>query len=247
MRFLYESITSSGGRPYNEDSVHAQAVGKGLLAIVADGLGSHGGGDIASALAVHELCEYWRQNDAVTRETLLAGFGLANQAVLAAQTPGRGMRTTAVLLLCNETEAAVAHIGDSRCYHFAGGHVAFQTTDHSVSQLAVDLGEITPAQIRFHEDRNRLYRALGNERPPGKKGAEVKFLHDLKDGDAFLLCSDGFWEYVEDDEMEADLQGAESPRAWVTSMLARIGARVDGANDNLSAIGVILRDGPREA
>ena len=238
MRFFYESVTSAGGRPYNEDSVHARAQGNRLLAIVADGLGSHGGGDIASTLAVRELSAYWQQNRPVTKEALLDGFRLANEAVLAAQSPGREMRTTAAMLLCDEEHTAVAHIGDSRCYYFSGGRAAFQTTDHSVSQLAVDRGQITAAQIRFHEDRNRLLRALGNEQPPGKKGADVAFLDHLRAGDAFLLCSDGFWEYVTECEMEADLCKAGTPREWLSLMLARVGARVNGKHDNLSAIGV---------
>jgi len=238
MRFVFDSITSSGGRPYNEDSVYARAGENDLLAIVADGLGSHGGGDIASALAVQELAAYWKQNRTVTKDALLESFAQANEAVLAAQSPGRKMRTTAVLLLCHENQAATAHIGDSRCYYFSGGRVSFQTTDHSVSQLAVECGEITAAQIRFHEDRNRLLRALGNELLPGKRGAAVTFLRPLRADDAFLLCSDGFWEYVNESEMEIDLDKSKSPQEWLSLMLARIGTRVSGTNDNLSAIGV---------
>jgi len=236
MKFLCESFTCAGGRPYNEDSIGVWKTRGGLLAIAADGLGRHGGGDIASKTAVEVLSAHCLQLRRVTREAVLAGFDQANRAVIAHQTPACEMKSTAALLLCREDGAAIAHIGDTRGYHFSNGRVAFQTTDHSVSQLAVLQGEITPAQIRFHEDRSRLLKALGNESQ--RLGAQFHPVGRPRSGDAFLLCSDGFWEYVTEGEMEADLQKSAAPGEWLAYMLQRVGRRVNGRHDNLSAIAV---------
>jgi len=236
MKFFSETFTGAGGRPYNEDSVGVWQMRGGLLAIAADGLGRHGGGDIASKIAVDVLSSHCLHTPSMAQEAVLEGFAKANQAVLARQTPACEMKSTAALLLCLEDSAAIAHIGDTRGYHFSGGRVAFQTTDHSVSQLAVMQGEITPAQIRFHADRSRLIKALGNE--TDQPGAQFHRMDRLRPGDAFLLCSDGFWEYVTEAEMEADLQKSATPGAWLSLMLRRVGRRVDGKHDNLSAIAV---------
>jgi serine/threonine protein phosphatase PrpC len=99
-------------------------------------------------------------------------------------------------------------------------------------------GEITPAQIRFHEDRNRLLRSLGNS---GFNPTIRENSAPLEPQDAFLLCSDGFWEYVNEREMEADLATAPGPKDWLTSMEARLKARVKSEHDNYSAIAVWFR------
>jgi serine/threonine protein phosphatase PrpC len=102
--------------------------------------------------------------------------------------------------------------------------------------MAVFAGEITPAQIRFHEDRNKVLRALGNDldiKP------EISMPLQLASGfHAFLLCTDGFWEYVLEEEMEIDLSKSHAPQEWISLMLQRLYKRVDGANDNFSAIAV---------
>ena len=236
MIFTCETFTGAGGRPYNEDSIGVWKMQDGLLAIVADGLGRHGGGDIASKTAVDTLSSHCLHNPCMTQEAMLAGFVKANQAVIACQTPACEMKSTAALLLCLEDSAAIAHIGDTRGYHFSNGRTVFQTKDHSVSQLAVLQGEITPTQIRFHEDRSRLLKALGNDTE--RLGAEFNLMNRLSPGDAILLCSDGFWEYVTEAEMETDLQKSATPGGWLAYMLQRVGRRVNGKHDNLSAIAV---------
>ena len=245
-------FTSPGGQPANEDSVYlAQGDGR-LVAIVADGLGAHGGGGIASATAVEALHGALRKAAPaaghIDGRALEACFAAANAAVLEKQKPGLAMKSTAAMLVLEEGYAAFAHIGDSRGYAFRGGKIARQTVDHSVSQMAVFRGDITPAQIRFHKSRNRLLFALGME---GCAPGEVTLLDPPLVGDAYLLCSDGFWEYVYEDEMEMDLARARARDAdgWLSLMLARIppraqareSPRVQAGNDNLSAITVTCR------
>ena len=108
----------------------------------------------------------------------------------------------------------------------------FRSKDHSASQIAVYMGEITVDQIRFHEDRNRVLRALGQaDALTVEAGWET-----LRPGrHAFLLCSDGFWEYVLEDEMAADLVRAVDPLDWLARMRSRLIARVPPDNDNNTA------------
>ena len=103
--------------------------------------------------------------------------------------------------------------------------------------MAVLLGEITPDQIRFHEDRGRILRALGQEgdlRPETGEQTLPPGRH------AFLLCSDGFWEYVLEQEMEEDLRAAADPQGWLDAMRGRLSRRTPPDNDNNTAAAVWL-------
>ena len=225
------SYTDIGGRPANEDTTRqARLDGDRLCLVVADGLGGHGGGALASAAAADAICQAWGgEADADgLRELVLLG----HRAVTAIQTPECAMKSTVVALELEGNRAVWAHVGDSRLYHFQNGKLTFQTRDHSASQLAVFMGEITVDQIRFHEDRNRVLRALGQDDPPTVETRET----DLDPGKhAFLLCSDGFWEYVLEKEMEEDLAAASGPLDWLARMRKRLTDRVPPDNDNNTA------------
>ena len=228
--YVTAHYTDTGGRSCNEDSVSQRTVGEGLCLVLADGLGGHGGGDRASGEVCHTLCEGF-SGDANPDE-LTDLLEIAHQHIRQMQTPQCAMKSTAVVLTLSGGKAAWAHVGDSRLYHFLNGQLVYQTRDHSASQLAVTLGDITPDQIRFHEDRSRILRALGQEGDL-KVDAQGEF---LSSGDhAFLLCSDGFWEYVLEEEMEVDLQLAASPEDWLERMLQRLTRRRIPDHDNNTA------------
>src|SRR5262249_22578377 len=136
-------------------------------------------------------------------DSLQSLFNGANEAVITAQHANPAltqMRTTLVVLLITGAQAAWAHVGDSRLYHFRGARIAAQTRDHSFSQTLVDSGHIKADALRFHEDRSRLLRTLGTPNCQPDVADPV----DLKPGDAFLLASDGFWEPVTEREMEIE-------------------------------------------
>lgn len=238
MKFITAECSSQGGRKYNEDSLRLTVEASMLIAVVADGLGGHGGGHIASSLAVDTITELFIANPEINTANIQGVFESANQRVLAAQTPDCQMKSTGVALFIKNNVAIWAHAGDSRLYHFSEGKLVFQTKDHSVSQMAVFSGEITPSQIRFHEDRNRVLRAFGNDDNIKTEISPIQTLD--KDFHAFLLCSDGFWEYVLDEEMEIDLAKSTSPDEWLSFMLQRLGNRVDGNNDNFTAAAVFV-------
>lgn len=234
---MYQSTfyTDAGSRSCNEDSVSRCSVGDGFCLVVADGLGGHGGGDKASEAVCRILCQGFSGQASPDELTQL--LQNAHRCIQSMQTAQCAMKSTAVALTLSKGEAAWAHVGDSRLYHFLNGKLVFQTRDHSASQLAVMLGDITADQIRFHEDRSRILRALGQE-DDLKVDAQAEFL--ARGDHAFLLCSDGFWEYVFEDEMQADLQQAQDPQDWLTRMQARLAPRIGADHDNNTAAVVWL-------
>lgn len=241
MSFLTASYSGKGGRPLNEDSIYYNQIDDKYIAIVADGLGMHGGGDIASAAVVDTISKKFLDKASIEKEDICEYFSDANCAVLEKQTTSCKMKSTAAALFSKNNQLVFAHVGDSRLYHFSRGKKLYQSFDHSVSQMAVVSGEIDASQIRFHEDRNRLLRALGGSEDVRPEIVQSQSL--VNTGDAFLLCSDGFWEYVLESEMEIDLTKSETPEQWLSFMLKRVGNRIDGKNDNISAIAIIYNKG----
>ena len=244
MSFYAAQCSLKGARPYNEDTVLGTEAGNGFLAVVADGLGGHGGGNIASRVAAENLLEGYLADPHVSREGLQALFDRANRAVLEKQNAEMRMQSTVVSLFYDGERLAFAHAGDSRLYHFLDGRLVFQTVDHSVTQMAALAGEISEKQIRFHEDRNRVLRTLGGEETIR---AEIRIEeYRVSSRDAFLLCTDGFWEFVWEEEMAVDLCKSAGPQEWLTYMIARIGGRMNGKNDNFSAVALFGRDDPED-
>ncbi len=232
------SYSDIGGRVCNEDTIrYTLREGRRLCLVVADGLGGHGGGDKASSAAADLICQEW--NGRVEKEAAIALLKEANRKVLSIQTQRCAMKTTVVLLTLSPEQAVWAHAGDSRLYYFKNGDLTFQTRDHSAAQIGVMLGEITLDQIRFHEDRNRVLRALGQD---DELNVETQTRSLGPGKHAFLLCSDGFWEYVLEDEMEEDLCLAQSPQEWLDLMRRRLMKRIPPNNDNNSAA-VVWLDG----
>jgi len=239
MGFLTASISQAGGRTVNEDNAGFLEIGSAGCWVVADGLGGHGGGATASHLAVDAVLSSFRANPSVTADAL-RGYLATAQAVIQQQQgePGLSqMRSTIVVLLANEQTAVCGHIGDSRLYQFHSGAVAFQTVDHSVPGSLAAAGSIAYDQIRFHEDRNRVLRSLGNNADLNPAITE----RTLGPGDTFLLCTDGFWEYVTEFEMEADSAKAPAPADWLRFMGSRLLSRAKPDHDNYTALAVVFR------
>ena len=235
----YASYTDRGGRARNEDTVACRRLEGGRFCVaLGDGLGGHGGGEAASAAAVNAILAGW--DGSADPAVLKALVRRAHQAVLDLQTPACRMKTSAAVLAAADGRCAWAHAGDSRIYRFVNGRLEWQTRDHSASQIAVMLGQIAPADIRFHEDRACIYRALGQQ---GDLEADAGGM-DLPAGDcAFLLCTDGFWEYVLEEEMERTLRAAASPEEWLAAMGALRRQKAPPDSDNNTAAALWLRPG----
>ncbi len=239
MEFQTAWLSSRGGRDDNEDSCGFLMKQESGCWVLCDGLGGHRGGEVASRLAVDAALASFDADPRVSTEALGAHIERAHAAVLDRQRTESelaGMRTTVVLLLASAEAGMWAHAGDSRLYWFRDGKVREQTRDDSVPQRLADAGEIRADQIRFHEDRGRLLRSLGARPEPGASFAAMS--EPPQSGDRFLLASDGFWEWVNESEMEQDLAAAPRPKDWLERMESRIRERVSGDHDNYSAIAV---------
>lgn len=239
MRITAYSYTNQGGREHNEDSVRCASGEAGSIFLLADGLGGHGCGEVASRMAVDSIYEGCTTLKTASAEMLLTLMNDANNRILNAQSSPEqsDMRTTAVALHIADQRAAWAYAGDSRLYHLSGGQIAHVTKDHSVTYRKYMGGEISYMDIYHDDDRTRLMRVLGKEncRPEGEETEVVP-------GDAFLLCSDGFWEYVYDEEILIDFLKSESPAQWARNMLLRHIRRAAPGNDNFSLITVFVEE-----
>jgi serine/threonine protein phosphatase PrpC len=243
---LVGMYSNQGGREYNEDSCTALKKGNLLCAVMADGLGGHGGGDVASKTAVEVIRSNFKKlkgTDEITQLQLNDWFEQANKNVLALQNDRCQMKTTMAVLGINADsgKANWAHLGDSRIYHFIDGKEAFCTFDHSVSRMAVLAGEISLDEVRFHKDRSKLLKVVGKENVglPEYGDTQLERGHQH----TFLLCTDGFWEYVTEQEMESTLIASKEPEEWLRQMYYILSERVkqnNVSNDNNSAIAVFV-------
>ena len=206
MRFAVHQASKIGGRKYNQDRVGYAYTNEALLLVLADGMGGHQHGEIAAQIAVHTFLRAFgrleqarvKEPEVFLRATMRAGhdaiFAYAREKQLGGN-PG----TTCVAALVQDGQIWWAHAGDSRCYLLRGDAVIGVTHDHSVVQQWADWGIISPDEMKTHPDRNKITNCLG--------GVEDMFYVDVSQpiavqpGDTLLLCSDGFWSPLNDDEM----------------------------------------------
>jgi serine/threonine protein phosphatase PrpC len=175
---------------------------RGTLAIVADGMGGHSGGEVASRLAVETIHREYFATDAEPHAALAAACAAANEAIFDRASNDEalhGMGTTCVALVIRDGLAYAASIGDSRIYLVRAGGIYQMTVDDSAVAELVQKGLISRAEARHHEERNVLLKALGTAR--GTTVAVWTEPFPMRRGDTFVLCSDGLTDLVEDDEI----------------------------------------------
>ncbi|MCL1917454.1 MAG: protein phosphatase 2C domain-containing protein [Peptococcaceae bacterium] len=231
------SYSSKGNRSRNEDQLSLLENSGGIIAAVADGLGGEGNGDIASLIAIQTINARLLGNH-TTMEKMEKAIISANEEIIKMHDNDNRMKSTVAVLCLGGTRAIAATVGDTRIYQFRKGKVIYQSTDHSVSQMSVSVGKINADKIRGHVDRHRLTRSLGSRKTVEADLAElILFLMD-----AFLLCSDGFWELVLEEEMAEDLRTSKNAEEWLNKMRGRIESRISPTGDNHSAIAIIMTE-----
>lgn len=234
MNISLSSYSSIGKRKTNEDSLSAAESRNGLLAVVADGLGGHANGEFASREAVRVMNRRLIEAE-ISEDGLEDAVLEADEAVrLLHEEKAPGALTTVAALWLGERQAAAANVGDTRIYQFRDGRVRYQSIDHSAAQLAVLAGEISREEIRGHRDRNKLIRVLGAEEAPR---VEQKLL-DVRPGDSFLLCSDGFWEIITEQQMLRAQQDAADAVVWLDRMRKLVEPQ---AKDNNTAVAILVK------
>jgi serine/threonine protein phosphatase PrpC len=240
-------------RDHNEDSflVLELSLGGGMegtclcLAAVADGLGGHEGGEIASDLALRILADNMVHgivtpalpadsaplNGKSISKLLQESIQKANSEVYKqGQLNHHGMATTLVAAVLMGQTACIANVGDSRIYLLEDGKLRQISKDHSLVQEMVDNGKIKPEQIYTHPLRNIISRCLG-------LGAKVDidlFHEELKPGNSRLLCSDGLWEMIRDNELRDIMLAADSAQSACDRLIEQ--ANENGGVDNITAI-----------
>lgn len=224
-------------RAGNEDSLYADADQERGLFIVADGMGGHAAGEVASEMAVQivarEMAAVRDLNSDEVLDTLAEALRMANRAIYErtiVEADKQGMGTTASCLVLGAGRWIIGHIGDSRIYLLRGGKFHQLTKDHSYVQEQVDAGFLTPEQARYHPYSNVITRCVG-----ANAIVEADVLHgELENGDIFLVASDGLTGMVEDVQLKKIMETRGSPGRMVDAMINDANRR--GGLDNITAI-----------
>lgn len=234
-------------RDHNEDSIDWD-VERGMF-ILADGMGGHNAGEIASALAIESIkhalydvltpeimdSEIVDYNDALYEAITYANTEIYEQAQ--ENTEYAGMGTTLVMSLIHNGVARIANVGDSRMYVNNGDTLTQLTTDHSLVQEMVDNGYLTEEEAYSAVSRNLITRALGIS-----EEVEVDLIeHEIQSGDIFLLCSDGLSDLVIDEEISAILTDNQGSLQDAAKQLIAA-ANEKGGKDNISVILMTIRE-----
>ena len=239
MIFDTYEFSSRGGRSYNEDSVGSRVEEDHGIFVVADGLGGHSFGELASACVRDTLLDGFPCRDGDPAQWLKVKIADANQRVLALQQEKNAvLKSTVAALYVMGSRAIWAHAGDSRLYCIHEGRIRACTEDHSVAYKKYKAGEITRRENAFDEDQSRLLRSIGGV--DHSEPAVRVYEEFLSPGDAFLLCSDGAWEFLDDGEIVIDLLKSKSAKQWAEYLLLRMMERIRGGNDNLTLLTVRL-------
>lgn len=236
MKIKSYSYTHPGDRPENQDAYHWQFLGPAQCqAIVCDGLGGHMGGRLASAIGIEALSQ-WHTEDLPSSDDVILWMSQANQKILNTRTDANQMKTTAVAMYLKDRGVIWGHIGDTRLYHFYNGELAHYTEDHSTAQLAIKMGEIqSRSDIPYYNGRSGLFRVIGDNNIQPEIHEPIRLQEGIH---AFLLCSDGLWERLREDEILFDLHKAASPEEWVFLLRCRATLRKNTDVDNNTAIAI---------
>ena len=217
------------------------------LFVVADGMGSHNAGAVASALVVEELpallpmqtlesCAPCEVEAAEALRAALLGLNRRMCERARERSELNGMGATLVMVLIRRAHALVAHLCDSRAYRLRDGNLTALTRDHSVVRYLVDAGELSEAQAERHPAKNRVSRYAGMQ---GEVLADV-CCKKLRDGDRLLLCTDGLTRMLPDAEIGALLSKSPEPAAACRALVEA--AEAAGGEDNITALVVGWQD-----
>lgn len=219
-------------RPTNEDCFRLPEKGEKFV-VVADGMGGHQAGEVASAMAVEAFAAYMNKPFDNVEQHMKNAVLYANGKVYhAAQAdPAKaGMGTTLTAVYLTGEDAFIAHVGDSRAYLIRNGVVIRITEDHTLVEALVLAGRITPAEARVHPQRNLITRALGNQ-----PMVDVDVLHvDNRPGDVWMLCSDGLSNHMTERQISRVMHSEASWQEKAEKMVAM--AIENGTTDNLTCV-----------
>ncbi len=241
MKFTIFQNSRQGPRQYNQDRLAYSYSKDALLLVVADGMGGHRHGEIAAQLAVTTMTDAF-QRLAVPMLSSPAKFLIDHMQqihdMIDQLTQERELveapRTTIVAAVVQRGVLYCAHVGDSRLYHFRDGHLLYRTEDHSIVQSLYTKGIINKDDMSTHPYRHKVYSCLGGDVPPK---IDLSDRQELAEGDTILLCTDGVWGAVADEQIKRILN-SPSITDGVTTLLDIAENTSQEQGDNMSAIGL---------
>ena len=242
MQFSVYQESHIGGRKVNQDRMGYSFTRDALLLVLADGMGGHARGEVAAAVALQTISAlfqrqatpYVKKPARFLEEAFLAAHRDIHDYRRAHEMP-ETPRTTIVACLIQHNTATWAHCGDSRLYWMREGRILARTRDHSHIESLVAKGLVPPSARATHPDRNKIYNCLGADSLPK---VEVDGGEGMLPGDRMLLCSDGLWSMLPDDEMAARMHGYPVARAVPDLLRAALQAAGDGS-DNVTALAIM--------
>jgi serine/threonine protein phosphatase PrpC len=241
LRLEKSEISLLGARETNQDSVAAVTAGGATLAVVCDGMGGHSDGARAAAITEKTLCDRFAEASKPLLDPL--GFlhlalGAAHQKVVLhgiAVSVETRPRATCAACVIQDSSAYWAHVGDSRIYLIRGGKVVQRTRDHSHVELLLREGLIQSDEMQAHPMRNFVESCIGGEALLPEMSIALR--QPLAAGDVILICTDGLWGSIADNEMATALTAAGETLKSALQSLAERAVKVAGASaDNTSAV-----------
>jgi serine/threonine protein phosphatase PrpC len=247
MQFSVYQESYIGGRKVNQDRMGYSYTRDALLLVLADGMGGHAYGEIAASVALQTISAlfqrqatpYLEEPRRFLEEALLAAhrdIHTYRDAHDMSETP----RTTIVVCLIQHDTATWAHCGDSRLYWMRDGRLLERTRDHSHIESLIAKGVVPASERATHRDRNKLYNCLGANSLPR---VEVASGGAMLPGDQMLLCSDGLWSMLPDDELVRRMHEDTLAQAVPDLLRIALGAAGEGS-DNVTALAILWRGGP---
>lgn len=235
MKRLFAGATDTGCvRSANQDSYYIDPEGR--FFVVADGMGGHAGGEIASKIAVDSIREcldaLWDTN-ATPQKLMEDAISKANQAIIDDQNanPIRSdMGTTVVLLIFHEEQPWFCHIGDSRLYRLRGAKLEQISDDHTWIARAIQTGVVNADEAKSHPWRHMLLQCLGREDVKGVASRAIEW----QPGDRFLICSDGLTEELSDDRIAHQLKSIRNCQQSAQALIES--AKLRGGRDNITVV-----------
>ena len=241
MKFTIFQHSRQGPRPHNQDRLAYSYSKDSLLLVIADGMGGYRHGEVAAQLAVVTLTEAFQRMAlpalADPSKFLMSQITLIHDLIAQVseeQEMLEAPRTTIVAAVVQRGMLYCAHAGDSRLYHFRDGHLLYRTEDHSIVQSLYNKGMINKDEMQQHPYRHKIFSCLGGDVAPK---IELTERQELVEGDTVLLCTDGLWGALSDEQIKHAMLGP-SISENVTALLDSAEATSIDQGDNMSAIGL---------
>lgn len=245
MKTAIAQINRLGNRFQNEDRLTVAEDGDSILLVVADGMGGHGGGDIAAQILIDTIDQYFRRS----KKPITSPRAFLHNAIEAAHgnilNAGRHQgasiepRTTCVACIIQGNTVTWAHVGDSRLYLLRGGHILARTIDHSYVEELFRQGLISESDMLTHPKRSYITQCVGA--PNHLPDISYTERDDLRPDDVLLLCSDGLWSALKDSDLHG-LSGTPELDKALNDLASRAESNAYPQSDNISAIALRMLD-----